>query len=217
MGSPRAPHLPDPEHEHDPDLARDRYRVLVLGAKHVRPTAPKKCVIGDRGMIRLAQDADAAAIADIHVAAWHGAYRGLVPDAVLDEFTLEVRLPRWRQILGVPGDGRTTVYERDGRVVSFATVGASRDQPGDGEIWALYVHPTFWGCGAGRALVADGLDALQARGFGQAILWVLEGNARAIRFYERAGFRLDGASKLENEVAHLRMLRSLAATTSSKP
>jgi len=37
------------------------------------------------------------------------------------------------------------------------------------------------------------------------MLWVLRGNARAIRFYEAAGFRLDGGAKVEGEVDELRM------------
>ena len=40
---------------------------------------------------------------------------------------------------------------------------------------------------------------LQGRGFGEAVLWVLRGNLRARRFYERGGFVLDGAAKLKSK------------------
>lgn len=35
----------------------------------------------------------------------------------------------------------------------------------------------------------------QLRGYRRIMLWVLRGNERAIRFYERAGFTLDGEEK----------------------
>ncbi len=37
---------------------------------------------------------------------------------------------------------------------------------------------------------------LQARGHREVVLWVLEGNSAARRFYEAVGFALDGASKM---------------------
>ena len=41
----------------------------------------------------------------------------------------------------------------------------------------------------------EALDDFAAAGYAQATLWVLAGNARAIRFYERAGWSPDGARK----------------------
>ena len=35
--------------------------------------------------LRAASPGDAAAIAQVHVAAWHAAYRGLIPDSYLAE------------------------------------------------------------------------------------------------------------------------------------
>lgn len=40
-----------------------------------------------------------------------------------------------------------------------------------------------------------GIEALRAAGHREAILWVLDDNRRARRFYEREGWRLDGAVK----------------------
>ena len=44
--------------------------------------------------------------------------------------------------------------------------------------------------------------------YGQIAVWVLEGNNRAIRFYERYGFQFDGTEKqimLGAEMTELRM------------
>src|SRR5262245_12630278 len=103
-----------------------------------------------QNIVRLATVADAAAIAEVQVASWHAAYRGIVPDAVLDAFVFEGRYPRWQKNLSDPaGAARTTVVLRDGRVVAFASVGPSRDEPVVGEVWALYAHPEAWHTGAG--------------------------------------------------------------------
>ena len=46
----------------------------------------------------------------------------------------------------------------------------------------------------------------QLRGYDQVALWVLKGNARALRFYERYGFRLDGTQAEIRIGTELRML-----------
>jgi RimJ/RimL family protein N-acetyltransferase len=44
--------------------------------------------------------------------------------------------------------------------------------------------------------MATALGALRKEGFRRVTLWVLEGNARARRFYEAAGLVPDGARQL---------------------
>jgi RimJ/RimL family protein N-acetyltransferase len=44
--------------------------------------------------------------------------------------------------------------------------------------------------------MAAALTALSEAGYRRAVLWVLAGNARARRFYERAGFAADGAENV---------------------
>jgi ribosomal protein S18 acetylase RimI-like enzyme len=71
-------------------------------------------------------------------------------------------------------------------------VGPSRDETAVGELYAIYVDPDDWSRGAGRALIARAEERL-AEDYGVATLWVLEGNPRARRFYEAAGWQVDGA------------------------
>ena len=62
-----------------------------------------------------------------------------------------------------------------------------------GELYTLYVSPAHWSTGAGRALTDAALDRLRAAGCRRVVLWTLTENARARRFYAKAGFAPDGA------------------------
>src|SRR5207248_11162399 len=62
-----------------------------------------------------------------------------------------------------------------------------------GELDGDDFDPDRWGEGAGRALNARGEDEL-AETWDEAILWTLEDNPRTRRFYEAAGWRLDGTT-----------------------
>ncbi len=52
--------------------------------------------------VRRAAPVDAAAIALVHVRAWQAAYRGLMPDDVLERLSVDERALRWRDILSNP-------------------------------------------------------------------------------------------------------------------
>ena len=72
------------------------------------------------------------------------------------------------------------------RIVGYAGVGPERDPgapPKTGELYALFVHPDYWGTGAGRALTDAALTDLRNADCGAVWLWVLEANTRARRFY----------------------------------
>ncbi len=68
----------------------------------------------------------------------------------------------------------------------------------DGWLDHLYIHPEYQGKGLGAALIERAMDAKDA-----LHLWVFQRNARAIKFYERLGFRLlrttDGRDNEEHE------------------
>ena len=90
------------------------------------------------------------------------------------------------------------VAEVDGALVGLAAAGHARgdDEHGLGELYSIHVDPPAWGQGAGRALLAAATAWLDAR-FSTSILWVVDRNRRARTLYERAGWSLDGATKIE--------------------
>jgi GNAT superfamily N-acetyltransferase len=87
------------------------------------------------------------------------------------------------------------VAEVDGQIVGFVSVGAGREEGADGELYAIYVHPDHWGTGIGRSLIEAGEARLRELGHREAVLWVLEDNPRARRFYEAAGWATDGTTR----------------------
>jgi ribosomal protein S18 acetylase RimI-like enzyme len=154
--------------------------------------------------VREAENADAPGIAAIHVRSWQAAYRGVLPDELLDGLSVSEREGSWRALLG-EGEERllALVAERSGGdLAGFCAVATpSRDGDADAltaEIGALYVDPGYWRQGAGRAMVAAALEELDRRGFRDVILWVLPENHAALAFYDRFGFEVEaGAEKRE--------------------
>jgi ribosomal protein S18 acetylase RimI-like enzyme len=111
------------------------------------------------------------------------------------------------------------VAQEGEHVVGFTACGVSQDEDLDrartGEIYVIYVHPRAWRQRHGTALANQAIECLREEGFEEAILWVLEGNQQAMRFYESAGFEADGASKVKqradgSEMPIVRFRRSIA-------
>jgi len=152
--------------------------------------------------IRSATVADAHAIAEIHVAGWRVAYRGLMPDAVIEAISVDQRRGFWKGMLSKPGVGKVAVGESDGAMVGFCSYGPSRDEddPEVAEIYALYVRPGMWRQGWGRSLCAHAEHEAQAREHGAMTLWVVKGNELARRFYERLGYAADGAERTDHKL-----------------
>jgi RimJ/RimL family protein N-acetyltransferase len=169
--------------------------------------------------LRRATGADATAVAAMHIHAWQVAYRGIVPDAHLDGLDVATRAARYDFDGAAPGAPETWIAVDGDVVVGFVTVAPTRDEdlPGFGEVRAVYVDPDRWRSGAGSALLEQAELLLADAGFNEAHLWVLEDNARARRFYERAGWALDGARKVveigDRPLAEVRYRKALAATS----
>ncbi|MDH6223755.1 GNAT superfamily N-acetyltransferase [Streptomyces sp. MJP52] len=140
-------------------------------------------------MIREMRVADCDRVAEIRVAGWRHAYRGLVPQPYLDRMD-PVAAARWhRELLTGAGPGVVNlVAEHDGRVAGWACLGPNRGPEPGSELYALYVDPDRHRTGLGSALLRRCLPA------GETVhVWVVSGNVPALRFYAHHGFAPDGA------------------------
>jgi GNAT superfamily N-acetyltransferase len=143
--------------------------------------------------VRAAVPADARPIVDVRMASWRATYGPYLPELVWDEVDPAAVAERLTARLAA-GATQALVAEVDGSVRAYVLYGKCRDPDlaAAGEVQALYAHPDYWSTGLGRALLPAAIEALDVR---PVVLWVLENNARARRFYEIAGFHADGAQK----------------------
>lgn len=130
------------------------------------------------------------------MASWQAAYPGLIDQAFLDALEVDSRAKSWDRILR-QSRGKVLVAEEEGIVVGFCALGPAIEDSW-GEVFAIYVDPARWGEGMGRDLLAAGERALAEAGFTNAVLWVLDGNARARAFYERQGWSLGKPMRIES-------------------
>ena len=148
--------------------------------------------------IRRAAPADALAIAEIGVAGWQAAYRGILPDEYLDWLSVAARETAWRMMLesDEAGEAPAWLAERGGRVIGFVAGGPPRDDDvsqAAAEVYAIYVVPDSWRRGAGKALLGTVVDHWRERGVETLVLWVLEANGSGRAFYEAMGWAPDGS------------------------
>lgn len=168
---------------------------------------------------------DALGIAEVHVSTFRATYQGLLPEPVahrvVDAQNVTKRTQGWRKWLA-RSRVSTFIARIDEAVIGFCTMQPIRDEPAEdelaadvvGEISAFYVLPSYWRHGIGRLLGERMLAEAEARGFGEVVLWVLESNERARRFYDALGFGPDGERRVfiehsETSVHELRYRRSI--------
>jgi len=140
--------------------------------------------------VRLATISDAPTIAEVHVASWRAAYRELMPDTILAKLSVTERAATWASDIA-GGSSTVFVATTDSSLIGLLAIAHSRDadaQLGTFEILALYVAPTSWSQGAGRALCLAADSFANSRGADRLTLWALTGNTRAHRFYSSIGF-----------------------------
>ena len=158
-------------------------------------------------VIRPARVADIPQMARVLVQCWQETYRGLMPDAVLDDpgfpaarermWTAALTEERYRQ-------NRVAVAERDEELAGVAMSGPPQDVEAAWarQLYVLYVRAADHGTGAGRAL----LEAVVGPGE-SAVLWVADPSPRAQAFYRKHGFAADGAAQVEGGMREIRMVR----------
>lgn len=127
----------------------------------------------------------------VHYQAWQETYRGLMDERILENQTLE----RCQRIARQYPQNTLVLLDRaeNNRVAGFACympqAGEFISIPGASELGALYLLEEYKGLGLGKRLMEAALEQLPNP---TVALFVLEGNERAIGFYEHMGFRFTG-------------------------
>jgi ribosomal protein S18 acetylase RimI-like enzyme len=145
--------------------------------------------------IRPAQLEDARQIAEVHVATWRDAYRGIVPDSLLDSLSIEAWTELWQERLTGIGKAINLVLVLDEKIIGWVAVGPVRDSDCDPQrtqqVYGIYLRSEYWGQGQGKELYSAAEHQMCQSGAIDAILWVFRDNIRACRFYEGRGYAID--------------------------
>jgi ribosomal protein S18 acetylase RimI-like enzyme len=184
-------------------------------------------------VIRSASTVDAPQISAVMRDSWFAAYEGIIAHQVIDQVTApdggarvrqSFRTRPWQRVIAAvarhPRPAAGT--EAAPHIVGYASFGPERDVLGTSwphprtaagtqgrvaELYALYVRPAWWSTGTGRALMDHVLARVSSAGYRCITLWVLEDNARARRFYERAGFAPDDARHVLGDLGGITEIR----------
>lgn len=140
---------------------------------------------------------DLEPLAAFHCDVWREAYRGIMPDTLLERPTLPERRAQWRTVLDWPVADRLVLLARDSdgladeTIAGFVTGGPAAD--GDArfaaEIYGLYLGRAWRGGGTGAALLRAAADRLARSGAPDLVVWCLAANTAARGFYRRMGGR----------------------------
>jgi RimJ/RimL family protein N-acetyltransferase len=119
----------------------------------------------------------------------------------LNSLSIEQRKEIWKNALQQPGRGKYLVAEVHNDIQGFAVFGPARDSDlgeSASELVALNVDPAFWHNNLGTSLLKVVLDSISQEKYTTLHLWVIKGNAPAIKLYEKFGFEYSGISKKDS-------------------
>ncbi|GCD10517.1 GNAT family N-acetyltransferase [Clostridium tagluense] len=160
--------------------------------------------------IRYANQDDADSLALIYSQSYKVAFKDIVPDNILEDvFSVKKRKEGILRELS-EGEPVNVIMYDEAKPLGILTYGKTKDENLDDsfvEIWRIYLLPSFWGTNSGSELMNWAVTELHQKGYKNIILWVLEDNARARKFYEKMGFIHDGATRIINVGKELKDLR----------
>jgi GNAT superfamily N-acetyltransferase len=166
--------------------------------------------------IRDALPGDAQRIAEINAAGWRTAYVGMIEDERLASIDVEEWAETIRGNLERLSEGSFSMVGLTGDEIvgSCFVVSPPRDEdvgPEFSELVAIYVDPEHWRRGVGSVLLEAAQSRAASSGATEMSLWTLTENAPAQAFYERHGWRRDGAEEVHPvaKVPAIRMRRPL--------
>ena len=121
---------------------------------------------------------------------WKKEYRGIIDDEILDNLNRNEKIKKWREHYTV---GNVIVAEENGVVLGYCKYDdnvVSKNTDIDSEIIAIYVDCDKLGRGVGRKLVEYVMNDLRNKNKSKMIIWCLEKNENARKFYEKMGGKL---------------------------
>lgn len=137
----------------------------------------------------LSPNDDLYEVSSVYEKSWKSAYKGILPQNYLES----IPTGRWAESVNRNGMYNLVVTE-NGHITGTCGFCRSRweNYSDYGEIVSLYFLPEYTGKGLGKYLLDKAVEELEKMGYKSIILWVLEENFRARKFYEKNGFIFSG-------------------------
>ncbi len=150
----------------------------------------KEVISIDNIIIRKAKYDDIEQIVDIGIKDWKKVYKGIIDDEILDNLDRNKKIDKWRK---KPTMDNVIVAEKDREVLGYCSYSYNaiyENTEIDSEILALYVDYEKINNGIGKKLMRYVMKDLKDKKKSKLILWCLEKNENARKFYEKMGGRL---------------------------
>ena len=133
---------------------------------------------------------DEAVLAFIQTESWKAAFKHILSDELLAKYTDIGRATEMYKGLLQENKGNGYILSIDGKPHCIAWWDASRekDMPGFAELICIHSLQENWGHGYGGKMMDRLLSDMSDAGYSKVMLWVVEDNERARKFYEAKGF-----------------------------
>ena len=143
--------------------------------------------------IQHARPENAAALAQIMIAAWRSGFRGILSDETIEKYTqFESCRDMFHQLL-TSGVGTMYLARMDGHPTGLLFW--LEEENHTARIEALLTCPEAWGKGVAAALITRCVTDAKAAGCTALQVWPFAENHRAKRFYEKHQFLPTGATR----------------------
>lgn len=144
-------------------------------------------------IIRDAERAEFPALAALQIRSWRDVYRGIMPDAYLDDEIEGDQHARWKALR--PNDDDLVLVADQGGIRGFITVWCQPDPYIDN----LHVEPGERSNGTGRRLMLATARRLMENGYDRMSLYVAAENHRAAAFYRKLGGRFGEVEQVHQQ------------------
>lgn len=141
-------------------------------------------------LIRTIKYEDIEQIVDINIKAWKKEYKGIIDDEILNNLNRQEKIKKWKKSYN---KGNVIVAEESGTILGYCRYDDStvyKNTDIDSEIIAIYVDCDKLGNGIGRKLVEYVKNDLKNKNKAKMVIWCLEKNQNARKFYEKIGENL---------------------------
>lgn len=136
-------------------------------------------------LIRKVKYEDIEQIVNINIKDWKNEYRGIIDDEILNNLNREEKIKKWREHYNI---GNVVVAEENENILGYCRYDDNavyENTDIDSEIIAIYVDYDKLGNGVGRKLVEYVMTDLKSKNKSKMVIWCLEENQKARKFYEK--------------------------------